>query len=257
MSRWISYDPLANNDPSASPFIYCNDNPLLYLDPDGMMWYSYEDENGETRYTYSMIPLSAEEIREKKYTELGYTYRTEGKYYSLFGQVLEYKPTGPYPSVGRIYEIIDQLIIKYCNYCTNDLSIYQGTEDIPLPSVDYSIPGVRPGTYPFVYSSAEFTSSPEGTFICVIDPAGKTVYGQLVTGDQNVIISRFPSNGPLRRKGIGGGKSVQGWSGYFILAKPRGGQHFDSLQVQFEDSINANAFLKACNTIFGTQFNIR
>ena len=138
-----------------------------------------------------------------------------------------------------------------------DFSTYQGTEDIPSPFVDYSIPGVIPGTYSFIYAGIGFNSAKDGTFICVIDPRGRTVYGQRVIGDQNNIISRFPSAGPVRRKGIGGGKTAEGWSGYFILAKPQGGQNFDSLQVRFENSEIANAFLNACNTIFGTQFTIR
>ena len=257
ISRWITCDPLASNYPNVSPIVYCNDNPMLFFDPGGMMWYSYEDEYGNICYTYSERKLSEEEIKEKNYTELGYTYQTGGKYYSLFGQILDYKTTGPYPSAGQIYEIIDRLIKNYCSYCIIDFSTYQGTEDIPSPFVDYSIPGVIPGTYSFIYAGIGFNSAKDGTFICVIDPRGRTVYGQRVIGDQNIIISRFPSAGPVRRKGIGGGKTAEGWSGYFILAKPRGGQNFDSLQVRFENSENANAFLKACNTIFGTQFTIR
>jgi hypothetical protein len=36
MSRWISPDPLAEKYWSISPYSYCNNNPLKYIDPNGM-----------------------------------------------------------------------------------------------------------------------------------------------------------------------------------------------------------------------------
>jgi hypothetical protein len=33
--RFLQIDPLANKYPSLSPYIYCADNPLKYIDPDG------------------------------------------------------------------------------------------------------------------------------------------------------------------------------------------------------------------------------
>jgi RHS repeat-associated protein len=34
--RWLSVDPLANEYPSWSPYIFCFDNPIMFVDPDGM-----------------------------------------------------------------------------------------------------------------------------------------------------------------------------------------------------------------------------
>ncbi len=36
MSRWLSPDPLAAKYPSLSPYVYVANNPLKYIDPDGM-----------------------------------------------------------------------------------------------------------------------------------------------------------------------------------------------------------------------------
>lgn len=36
---WLSVDPLAGKHPDISPYVYCADNPILYIDPDGRDWY--------------------------------------------------------------------------------------------------------------------------------------------------------------------------------------------------------------------------
>ena len=35
ISQWLSIDPMADKYPSLSPYIYCADNPVILLDPDG------------------------------------------------------------------------------------------------------------------------------------------------------------------------------------------------------------------------------
>lgn len=35
---WSNVDPLAGKHPDISPYVYCADNPILYIDPDGRDW---------------------------------------------------------------------------------------------------------------------------------------------------------------------------------------------------------------------------
>jgi RHS repeat-associated protein len=39
LGRWLSLDPLMSKYPSLSPYVYCNNNPILYLDPDGKRFF--------------------------------------------------------------------------------------------------------------------------------------------------------------------------------------------------------------------------
>ena len=46
LSRWTSIDPLAAKYYSTSPYVFCNNSPINYVDPWGMDWYS----TGHIRY---------------------------------------------------------------------------------------------------------------------------------------------------------------------------------------------------------------
>lgn len=36
LARWTTPDPLAEKYPGISPYVYCNDNPVNYVDPDAI-----------------------------------------------------------------------------------------------------------------------------------------------------------------------------------------------------------------------------
>lgn len=44
LGRWMSVDPLANLFHNASPFNYCNNNPITNIDPDGRRWLNQNDQ---------------------------------------------------------------------------------------------------------------------------------------------------------------------------------------------------------------------
>lgn len=45
IGRWETVDPLAEKYYSVSPYVYCSNNPVLLVDPDGRDWYR-QDESG-------------------------------------------------------------------------------------------------------------------------------------------------------------------------------------------------------------------
>ena len=46
IKNWLSVDPLVDKNISTSPYLYCNGNPIMFIDPDGRDDYSI-NENGE------------------------------------------------------------------------------------------------------------------------------------------------------------------------------------------------------------------
>lgn len=47
--KWLSVDPLTDKNIATSPYMYCNGNPIIFVDPDGRDW--YKDEEGEIKWT--------------------------------------------------------------------------------------------------------------------------------------------------------------------------------------------------------------
>jgi len=46
LSGWLSVDPMSDKYPSLSPYCYSANNPVVLVDPNGMDWYDFTDENG-------------------------------------------------------------------------------------------------------------------------------------------------------------------------------------------------------------------
>jgi len=45
LSIWLSVDPMSDKYPNLTPYAYCANNPVKFIDPDGRS-YSEFDENG-------------------------------------------------------------------------------------------------------------------------------------------------------------------------------------------------------------------
>lgn len=54
LARFMSIDPLCEKYYSISPYVYCNNNPIRYIDPSGRDW--YEDELGSIIWNESNTP---------------------------------------------------------------------------------------------------------------------------------------------------------------------------------------------------------
>ena len=56
-ARWDRMDPLAEKDPAISPFVYCRDNPMNAIDPDGKQPVKYIDSNGKKHISWTVVIL--------------------------------------------------------------------------------------------------------------------------------------------------------------------------------------------------------
>jgi hypothetical protein len=94
--------------PSISPYTYCANNPMKFVDPTGEDW--YEAEDGKVTWTdcTNKKDFTASGI---KGTYLGKTHKADGKYYSLFGQTMNANS-----KQGKITQKIDKAFINYANY---------------------------------------------------------------------------------------------------------------------------------------------
>lgn len=97
--RTTTIDPLAEKYYSISPYAWCGNNPVKYVDPDGMDWYSYEEKykdkkgNEQTRTAYKYVKgeMSEKEMKAGGFTQLGKTYDNgKGTYFSLGGSEIKY-----------------------------------------------------------------------------------------------------------------------------------------------------------------------
>lgn len=53
MGRFLTIDPMAERYYAVSPYVYCNNNPIRYIDPTGLAWRPTFDEDQEGKRTYN------------------------------------------------------------------------------------------------------------------------------------------------------------------------------------------------------------
>ncbi|WP_288984319.1 hypothetical protein [uncultured Flavobacterium sp.] len=68
--RWISPDPLSEEFPEWSPYNFCFDNPLKFVDPDGRAafdWIKWRSDDGQLNYTFHKGINTIEEATAANY----------------------------------------------------------------------------------------------------------------------------------------------------------------------------------------------
>ena len=93
LTSWTAVDPMSDDYPNMSPYHYCHWNPLVLKDPNGMWdanvngW--WKDKKGSMHWDPHIH--NQQELNEIKGTGnvfMGLTYEENGKYYSLFGDII-------------------------------------------------------------------------------------------------------------------------------------------------------------------------
>ena len=69
LSIWLSVDPMSDKYPSLSPYVYCADNPVKLVDPNGETWETTEDAD----YAKSLIDKA--KIQQQKYAPNSRSYK--------------------------------------------------------------------------------------------------------------------------------------------------------------------------------------
>ena len=87
LGRWHSVDPLAEKYDSYSPYHFSGNNPILFVDGNGMDWYSYTDDDGNKHYKYQDGSDKSIKVGDNTYTNIGASVNIqlgEGYYYNAF-----------------------------------------------------------------------------------------------------------------------------------------------------------------------------
>ena len=87
LGRWHTIDPLAEKYDSYSPYHFSGNNPILFIDGNGMDWYSYTDDDGNKHYQYQDGSDESIKVGDNTYNNIGASVNIqlgEDYYYSAF-----------------------------------------------------------------------------------------------------------------------------------------------------------------------------
>ena len=244
LSRFTAMDPLTEKYYSFSPYAYCANNPVNLVDPEGKDWYAYQDDEGNMKYRYVEGQLSEKEINEGRYTKMGYTFSSDGVYYSLFGQTISLAQEEGVPPMGQIYKNIDDLLISYFTEQKDvdggikkkSMYLDNYTEKI----ISFSYKGTTFQSIKGIASNSKMVG--DGTLYHSVGNKKNSYSFVHRVPESEITIPSFQRQ----------------FRGYWLLASNGLGAYngYLTLQIKF-DRANAEQFLNSINNLFGCSFQIK
>ncbi len=74
LGRFSTVDPKAEKYYGMSPYVYCGNNPVNRIDPDGRDWYQFENKNGTKSTVWQEGNAKAVTLNDQVYNNIGTTY---------------------------------------------------------------------------------------------------------------------------------------------------------------------------------------
>ena len=210
--RTTTMDPMCEKYYSTSPYAWCGNNPVSYVDPDGRDWFFTVDSAGTKTYHYSEDITSQHDLDVQHIDGqyVGMTYTSDKYYLGLFGNHAEIDTRE-----ASLLKQIDELILKEIDYSLELNAGLIGNEAPTSPRLRFIVPGVDEDGMEFRYAG------------------GKGVYKQ-VQNNRGYIEKKLEEK---RRDG--------GWFSwtyaYFLIIQ--NDERYDFLRVQFSDEA-AESFIR-------------
>ena len=133
LSIWLSVDPMSDKYPSLSPYVYCANNPIKLVDPNGMQWETPEDEK------------KANEMKDKAIERISHYQKQINKYQAIANRTKNAKQKEEASSAAEYLQGLEKEVqdgIKGLNKMGED-SYYYHFEDVGRGGDCYSKRDIR------------------------------------------------------------------------------------------------------------------
>ena len=244
LSIWLSVDPMSDKYPSSSPYVYCANNPIKLVDPNGEDWY---EKDGKMHYTTEYTSQEAFKKSGISGEYKGKTCTKDGQYYSLFGQNMKADS-----KKGKLTKRIDDAFIKYASYVksSNITNSNNNPLDVEIHSWDNptQVETDFNGVYPFESNSVTDNYHTPDELGNYADMAGMYLFvsGKRMNGKFDSFSSGY------RKSTVTGNVGWGGITGNLLQFKNYSGRIENPIVVlKFPSSESLHTFQSKFNKLFG------